>query len=423
MVEVVEAEERLSFIEFLAAVLNEPPMNFTLEFIGSTQHQGAWSDIVAKAKRLIMSGNVTILRNAPHHIMAHVIGDHGEYNCEISRHDPTAQLIEQWACECPWDQYAFDRTRKWKGIEGRVCSHVLAAYWKAKGTPLDMQDQDSGYIPPRGQNLGPVGPGQQQIPSGGMGFGETPPGVPYDKNAEQPTAPTQQDIVVPQQPASPFNIQPKVPTKPQIEQLHLFDITAPPGMQPVPPMNPVSIPGGRPPTPGNPVQFPGTFSHFIPLFTVQASEFHYGSDDDFGAWIQAERSQGRTPIVILNRPVTLEQRGGKIPMPGAQPIGYTPEGVAQYQVLDLGYDPMTQQRVPANTPPAGAPEQQGVYSDAAGGKRAEVLDYEPSLGMIYVNVPLRTTGPLHPHSLVGWVDVADVRAAPGATTPARMPRR
>lgn len=418
----MDVEKRLSFIEFLAASLDETPLNFTLEFIGATQHQGAWSDLVSKAKRLILSNQVTILRNAPRHVMAHVVGDHGEYNCEISRQDPNSQVIEQWACECPWDQYAFDRTRKWKYLEGRVCSHVLAAYWKAKSTPLDITGEEQGYAGPAGgQSIGPAGPGQEQIP--GLGPAGAPPEMlEAAPSGEQPTSPSQQDITLPPQPASPFNVTPKVPVKAPLQQLHLFDITAPPGMQPVPPVNPVSIPGGSPPSPTNPVQFPGTFSHFLPIFTVQSNQFHY-ADDEFGAWIQAERAQGRTPIVILNRPVTLEQRGGKIPMPGAQPIGVTPEGVPQYRVLDLGYDPMTQQRVPATAFPAGAPEQQGVYSDAAAGKRAEVLDYEPSMQMIYVNVPLNTSGPLHPHGLVGWVDIKDVRAAPGATTPARRRRR
>jgi hypothetical protein len=92
------------------------------------------------------------------------------------------------------------------------------------------------------------------------------------------------------------------------------------------------------------------------------------------------------------------------------------------QPIDLGYDPVRQQRIPASEPPAGAPEQQGVYSDAQAGKRAEVLDYEPSLRMVYLNVPLHDSGPLHPHSLMGWVDYSDIRPLPGAMTPARKPR-
>lgn len=424
--------DRLSFIDFLSASIDEVPLGYTMEFIGVTQHQGAWSDIVAKAKRLILSGNVTILRNAPNHVMAHVVGDHGEYNSEISRHDPSSQIIEQWTCECPWDQYAFDRTRKWKYLEGRVCSHVLAAYWKAKSTPLDITGEEPGYAAPGGQATSPAGPGQLGLPGLGPAGSPSVPaptgteevgdtGMATAPTGDQPSPPSQQAITVPPQPASPFNQNPKRPNKPQRDQLQLFDITAPPGMQPVPPMLPVSVPGGRPATPSNPVQFPGTFSHFLPIFTIEA-DFHY-AQDEFEQWLTAERSQGRTPIGQLVRPVALEQSGGKIPMPGAEPANYTPEGIAQYPVLQLGYDPATNARVPASTPPAGAPEQQGVYSDAPAGKKVEILDFEPSMRMVYVNVPLQFSGPLHPHSLRGWVNYDDIRPLPGALTPARKPRR
>jgi hypothetical protein len=67
-----------------------------------------------------------------------------------------------------------------------------------------------------------------------------------------------------QPPANPFS-PPKRRTKkgPGEGQFKLFDITAPPGGQPIPPSNPTSIPGANPPgweNPGNPTQFPGTYS-------------------------------------------------------------------------------------------------------------------------------------------------------------------
>jgi hypothetical protein len=45
--------------------------------------------------------------------------------------------MTQWQCECPWDQYAWQRTRQWKKYEGRPCAHVLATWWASKMAPLD----------------------------------------------------------------------------------------------------------------------------------------------------------------------------------------------------------------------------------------------------------------------------------------------
>lgn len=387
---------------------------------------GAWTDVAAKAKRLVQSGQVTILRNAPHHVMAHVIGDHGEYNCEISRSDPTSQIIEQWNCQCPWSQFAFDRTRKWKKLEGRVCSHVLAAYWKAKGVPLDVTDQDQGYQQPGGQKQGPAGPGQQSIPGASpehpmmdQAMQPSQEGSPETPGLEAPATqpggpglPHQKDITIPGQPASPFTV-PKQPATPQLEQLHLFDITAPPGAQPMAPTSPVSIPGGRPPTPTNPVQLPGTFSHWIPIIAIASENFIHYSADDMTTYFDTMRAAGKPIYVQLARTVSLEQSGGKIPVPGAQPYSQSSEGVPLYRVVDLGYNPELGRRMNADEGFQGAPEQQGCYSDAVGGKRGEILDWEPSLKMAYIFIPLDYPGGedvrLHPHALKGWVDYGDIR--------------
>jgi GNAT superfamily N-acetyltransferase len=110
-----------SFEAFVEGIFAPVTPHLSFEQYGAMVHQGSWDDIVQKALRLIQSGQVTILRNAPHHLMGHVIGDHGEYNTEISRTDPSSNVIEQWQCDCPWDQFAFNRTREWKRFEGRVC--------------------------------------------------------------------------------------------------------------------------------------------------------------------------------------------------------------------------------------------------------------------------------------------------------------
>lgn len=394
--------------------------------VASIVKDSAWTDIVEKAKRLIQSGQVTVLHNSPTHVMSHVVGDHGEYNCEISRVDPETSVIEQWQCECPWDQYAFDRTRKWKHLEGRPCSHVLATYWKAKSTPLDMEDMDQGYKAPAGQATGPAGPGQQKLPfmnEQQADMGEVPE-TPDGAAPEAAPTPSADDLIKGIPPQSPFGERPKPAAPPQREQLQLFDITAPPGVSPIPLQGipPVSVPGGAPPSPQSPVQFPGTFSHFIPTVSLHTSSFQRIAADPFEEWIRAVMATGRTPIAQLTKDVTLEARGQKIPMPGAEPKDYSPHGIPVYKTLDLGYDPESDMRVPATKDPGGAPEMKGMFADARRGSKAEIIDVEPNLRMAYVIVPLDKMGPLHAHLLAGWVDYADLRPLPDATTPFRTKR-
>jgi hypothetical protein len=312
-----------------------------------------------------------------------------------------------------------------EGIVAHNCSHVLGLYWKAKSTPLDMSDEDMGFQAPRGQMPGAT-PGQQQIPN------QEPvdlqhPNAPRTFSPEEQAAPTSptpqalpstQNLVQGQPPQMPFNA-PQTPQQPQLQQLQLFDITAPPGMQPVPQGAPVSVPGGRPATPGNPVTFPGTFSHFIPIFTIRSSGFVYASDD-LNDYFEDQRGQGLPIYAALTQPVTLEMRGGKIPMPDAQSMGVSSEGVPMYRVLDLGYNPETGERENASVNALmGAPELTGTYTDAPVGKHAEILDYNPQLKMAYVTIPLNYPGGedcrLHPHQLAGWVDYKSLRALPQRT--------
>lgn len=428
-----------------------PEVRFTFEHYAQVTHQGSWADVAAKAKRLVQQGKVTILRNAPHHVMAQVIGDGSDnggtpdmHEVEISRHDPNSQIIEQWNCSCAWAQFAFDRTRKWKKLEGRVCSHVLATYWKAKGTPMDMQDQTDQDTLPGQKGI----PGQQQlqIPTD-MPFAPAKPDVseeapPTDEEGEAPVLadgttippvtpalpqtppgqlPSTLDLTVPKQ----RGVSPYSPEKvPQHEQLHLFDITMPPGMQPNPQAPPVSIPGGRPPSPGSPVQFPGTFSRFIPVIPVYGSlDFVYASDP-MSDFFETNRAANRPIYVALTNLVALEASGGKIPVPGARPYDVSKENVPLWRVADLGWNPDTQRRENADVNAlAGAPEHTGQYIDATPGQRGEVIDFDTALKMAYVNIPLNYPGGedvrLHPHSLKGWVDFKDLKVLPQGANPAR----
>lgn len=144
---------------------------FTLNDNAAWRKTAGWDEVQAKGARLKNGGRVTILRNGWNAIVSNVVGDHGEYECTISRDDPNSMAITQWTCECPWDQYAFNRTRKWKYLEGRCCSHVLATMWQALATPIDDYDPNTHGPLPRGQKKSPPGGGQGGPPSGGGGGG------------------------------------------------------------------------------------------------------------------------------------------------------------------------------------------------------------------------------------------------------------
>lgn len=253
---------------------------FTFDASKELRKTAAWTDIVNKAKRLIQSGNVKVLNNTYNNLVGHVIGDHGEYNVEIGRDDPASRSITTWKCECPWDQYAWQRTRKWKYLEGRPCSHVMALYWKGLATPLD--DDPFGTSPMDMQGTGQKGPAPGLLPEPSpapapapdlpRSFG--PDGEILDQPSEPPVAPAAQPpeadpAYAP--PASP-NVLPPAPA----------DLAMPPPPPPPPGMNPpgfpappnsVSVPGARIPTPFNPIQYPGgTYSRVSADATFEPGE-------------------------------------------------------------------------------------------------------------------------------------------------------
>jgi hypothetical protein len=136
------------------------------------------------------------------------------------------------SANCPWDQFAWQRTRQWKKYEGRVCAHVLATYWKSHTMPLDEEYEPGPSQPP------PSAPG-----------GAAPvvqPQTPFQPSMEPgQAAPGSQAPAPPGQAPAPPELIPQWPEDPSTQ----------------PAINPVSIPGGKPQTPLNPVQNPGgTFS-------------------------------------------------------------------------------------------------------------------------------------------------------------------
>lgn len=209
-----------------------------------------WNDIMAKAKRLIQSGNVRILRNGIQNVVAWVKGDHGEYQPEIFRQDPNSQAITGSDCGCNWGEFQNQpRTRQWKKYQDRPCAHILAAHWLSQATPIDEDQQPQAEQPslfnqpPAQAPAIPPDPGQGAPPavqSPAMPGGGAQPGLP----GIAPQAP-QEGVQGPQGP-SPRDVLPQFPMA-DIEQ-----------------QNPASTPGLRGPTPTNPINYPagpgGTFS-------------------------------------------------------------------------------------------------------------------------------------------------------------------
>lgn len=243
-----------------------------------------WNDIEAKAKRLIQSGKVHILRNSPEFVVAHVEGDHGDYTSEITRQDPTSQAISLWSCGCKWDQFAWQRTRQWKKYEGRVCSHVLAAFWLAQTMPMDEEigpTAEGPQGPSGGQPEGQPAPSPfAQVPGGGTGM--VPPAT-----APGPQQPGMQNQTAPMPPAQ-MPPPGQAPEPPELIPQYPHD----PALQPA--INPVSVPGLKPQTPLNPMQSPGgTFSH------IAAEQFVNGQmvqlkQEDVGQTVGLNSGQAAT---------------------------------------------------------------------------------------------------------------------------------
>jgi hypothetical protein len=224
----------------------------------------AWPDIENKAKRLIQSGNVQLLRNGPQNIVGHVVGDHGEYQTEISREDPNSQTITQWQCDCPWDQYAWQRTRQWKKYEGRPCAHVLATYWASQSAPLDEE----------------ASPGQPQQTLFDPGTGQPPGGL---TNTPAQPLPQPAQLSIPGISVPP----PEAPKPPEVIPPLPQGAPAPPGV--------VSVPGARPPTPADPTQYPGgTFSK-----VADAWDFSDFTDEtqEYGGWKWVHDSESGETLV------------------------------------------------------------------------------------------------------------------------------
>lgn len=338
--------------------------------------QAAWPDIEAKAKRLIQSGNVQLLRNGPQNIVGHVVGDHGEYQTEISREDPNSQVITQWQCECPWDQYAWQRTRQWKPLEGRPCAHVLATYWASQSAPLDEE----------------VSPGQPQQTLFDPGTAQPAPGGLTNTPAQPLPQPAQLSIPGISVPA------PEAPKPPEILPPAPLGAPAPPGV--------VSVPGARPPSPADPTQYPGgTFS--------KTADMVDGDEDDwveimgqnaYDEWQFSDRAQIETTPYGWSLPTKDAAAGDTFQNSDMVRIEETEWGIMEGKSEDHGA---------------------GQFKEIPARSIGEVLGQDPNTGWVDVAFagPQANAGPMEPYHVRAWVDPGKLTPMPGIQKPGPFVRR
>lgn len=360
----------------------------------------AWPDVEAKAKRLVQDGKVVLQRNGYNNIVANVQGDHGVYTVEIGRDDPASRAITTWTCGCPWDQYAWGRTRQWKKYEGRVCSHALATFWKSLTTPIDEPPPDGAKQAPG--EKGPVVQPQQlaldlddaamQAPQEAFPE-ETPAAAPEQTQLEEPEPATMQDLTIPQQPAvpiqdkklgpqkNPYTNQPMLaPPDPREQQLRLFN-------------------------------FPGALSSVYPHLARIDMIPVYATVNDYDQIVEL-LGKGLTPIVQAVHPIMGELTGGKIPVPDAEPEDYWNE-VPLYHYRDLGWDPAKQQQA---WPRRHGPAEIGRMAEIPAGSKLEVWSVDTNYQWLQVAYSTNF-GRLQHHLIKAWAEADDVRLVGDQRTP------
>lgn len=100
----------------------------------------AWSDVVAKAKRLRSQGYVRIVHASSGMIIGEVRGDHDTYETGIQRPPGKPQTIQHWACGCPWASFHQKTGAITSRYAGRPCSHVMALQFEAQARGMFGRD-------------------------------------------------------------------------------------------------------------------------------------------------------------------------------------------------------------------------------------------------------------------------------------------
>lgn len=128
----------------LAQLPNEPSQNqgaidTAIRLLDDSKHSASmsfhvlasWDDVQAKATRIRSAGGVRILANAGGTVTGQVEGDSGAYQASLT-FTPGTSSIALWDCGCPWANYSWARSGRWKKYEGRMCSHALALSYEVQ---------------------------------------------------------------------------------------------------------------------------------------------------------------------------------------------------------------------------------------------------------------------------------------------------
>ena len=322
------------------------------------------------------------------------------YDLEVADdHSFQAFGVNVHNCECPWDQYAWQRTRKWKKYEGRPCAHVLAAYWKSQSTPLDDYNPDV-HGPMPGQKMGPA---PEPPPMGGGGGGPSAPaGPPLPKPGEAPSTPSPVETPSPAGLAPPgeSGVLPKPPMDQLAEQMPPIPGQTPGGM----PANPniVSVPGAKLPTPFNPIQFPGGTYSSAP---EDPPNYREGTDKEQCAgckmnykshcWGYGNKQIELDHVCDSWYPNSKESRVAAEEFAAPQTVRLKTEayGIAEGKSEAHGA---------------------GQYRAIPAGTHGEVLGQDPTTGWVEIILPLKDSSYLEPYHVKVFCDPSEIEPVEGS---------
>jgi hypothetical protein len=108
--------------------------------------EAGWVEVRDKATQMRSQGRVRIISVNEPWVTAEVQGDGGVYQTTIMR-QPGTQAVAVWECGCPWDDYSWGRSGRWKKYEGRMCSHALALMYEVQAQGPNLSEQANSPWP------------------------------------------------------------------------------------------------------------------------------------------------------------------------------------------------------------------------------------------------------------------------------------
>lgn len=111
----------------------------------------AWSDVVAKAKRIRKEGGVRVTLARDGLVVGEIRGDHHVYETGLQRL-PGSISAAHWSCGCKWGAYHWGADDDFSRFSGRMCSHALALQYEAQsrgmfGRDITMDTAKPSWVP------------------------------------------------------------------------------------------------------------------------------------------------------------------------------------------------------------------------------------------------------------------------------------